>query len=136
VPPVVITASTPPICASTASCTSLGSSRRIWRFATTCRASASSSTMARPLTSVSSARVSLIVSTAQRTPARALRWSSTPTVRLYGRGADAGCGGKLGYDPPDAFWRVVRGGGTAGRGGVAAGAVRLREGAGDQPGDR
>src|SRR5262245_1877979 len=84
VPPVVITASTPARWDSTALCTSLGSSRRIWRFATTCPAPSSSSTIVRPLTSVSSARVSLIVRTAHRTPVTAaFRCSETLTGLSY-----------------------------------------------------
>src|ERR1043166_5027949 len=77
-------ASTPPTWASTASWTSFGSSRRICRLATTWPAPSSSSTIVRPLTSVSSARVSLIVSTAHRTPVTAaFRCSDTLTCLYY-----------------------------------------------------
>ena len=84
VPPVVMTTCAPTACRRTASRTAAGSSRTIWRPTSTWPASSSAATIASPLASFASVRVSLIVSTKQRTLARAaLRCSGTDIRRLY-----------------------------------------------------
>ena len=73
VPPVVIRmrASSAATCRSIQARTSAGSSRTIDLPVTTCPAASSRDTIAAPPVSVASVRVSLIVSTAQRTAAGA-----------------------------------------------------------------
>src|SRR3954464_15252162 len=69
-----------PACAVTAARTSAGSSRTIWRPTISCPAPSSAAAIAAPLRSEAAVRVSLIVSTKQRTLAGAsFRCSSVDT---------------------------------------------------------
>ena len=71
VPPVVMITSAFTVAPRTAEATGAGSSRRILRPAMVCPAAVSASTMAAPLVSVASERVSLMVRTNARTDAGA-----------------------------------------------------------------